>query len=137
MEDTSKLTIPLEKICFIIAKARQFDAKDVVTDPDPGSNESDDDMRSILEDHADDPVRAELSSAIWALNEDEQIDLVTLAWLGRDEGEVESWDDLRDEAARVHNDRTGRYLLGIPLLADYLEEAVAKFGLSCGDLEAD
>jgi cation transport regulator len=41
----------------ILAKARQFDAKDVVTDPDSGSNASDDTMLSVLEDHADEPVR--------------------------------------------------------------------------------
>ena len=35
-EDTTTLTISPEKVCFIIVKAREFDAKDVVTEPDPG-----------------------------------------------------------------------------------------------------
>ena len=34
-EDTTTLTISPEKVCFIIVKARVFDAKDVVTEPDP------------------------------------------------------------------------------------------------------
>jgi hypothetical protein len=134
MEDTAKLTIPLEKICAIISMARQFDAKDVLTDPNSGSNASDDGMRSVLEDHANDPVRAELLSAIQDLNDDEQIDLVTLTWLGRGDGDYDNWDDLRTEATRAHNDRTAEYLLGIPLLGDYLDDAIEEFGLSCDDL---
>jgi len=62
------------KIATIIAKARQFDAKDVVTDPDSGSNASDDAMLSVLEDHSDDPVRSELMAIIRGLIEDEQLD---------------------------------------------------------------
>ncbi len=50
------LSISTEKLCFIIGKARQFDVKDVVTDPDDSSNASDDAMISVLEDHRDDPV---------------------------------------------------------------------------------
>jgi hypothetical protein len=38
------------------------DAKDVVTEPDPGSNPTDDGMLSVLEDHKDDPVVAELAA---------------------------------------------------------------------------
>ena len=41
-EDESPLTISPEKVCFIIIKAKEFDAKDEVTEPDPGSNPSDD-----------------------------------------------------------------------------------------------
>lgn len=135
MLNVDKLTIPLEKLCFIIDKARQFDAKDVLTDPDDSSNATDDGMRSVLEDHANDPVYTELTSVIWALNEDEQIDLVTLTWLGRGDGNLDSWDELRAEAARDHNSRTADYVLGIPLLSDYLEAALSEFGLSCADLD--
>jgi hypothetical protein len=39
---------PIEKVCFIIAKGREFDVKDVVTDPDSGSNPVDDGMLSVL-----------------------------------------------------------------------------------------
>jgi Protein of unknown function (DUF3775) len=129
------LAISPEKVSYIIVKAREFDAKDVVTDPDPASNASDDAMLSVLEDHQDDPVVAELRGAIGALNEDEQIDLVTLAWLGRGDGGVEDWNDLRAEAARAHNKRTASYLLGIPLLADFLEEALSELGISLEEFE--
>ena len=39
------LTISSESVCFIIVKAREFDVQDVVTDPDSGSNATDDDRR--------------------------------------------------------------------------------------------
>jgi Protein of unknown function (DUF3775) len=129
------LSISPEKVCFIIVKGREFDAKDIVTDPDEGSNASDDAMISVLEDHRDDPVVQELMGFIGALTEDEQIDLVTLAWLGRGDGGVEDWDQLREEASRAHNRRTGSYLLGMPLLPDHLEEALSQLGLSCEDFE--
>jgi len=124
------LSISPEKVSYIIAKAREFDVKDVVTDPDSSSNAADDAMLSVLEDHRDDPVVAELRAAIFAFNVDEQIDLVTLAWLGRGDGGVEDWDDLRAEAAQAHNRRTASYLLGIPLLSDYLEEGLSQLGIA-------
>jgi hypothetical protein len=88
MPEMSDLSISPEQVCFIMAMARQFDAKDVVTEPNPDSNATDDGMRAVLEDHADDPVRAELVSFIDDLNEDEQIDLVALTWLGRGDGDI-------------------------------------------------
>lgn len=129
------LSISPEKVCFFILKAREFDVKDAVSDPDSGSNASDDAMIDVLEDHADDPTQQELRSFIDALTEDEQVDLVALTWLGRGDGTIDEWDDLRAEAARLHNNRTAAYLMGKPMLADHLEEALAQFGLSCEDFQ--
>jgi hypothetical protein len=132
-EYTPDLSISTEKVCFIILKAREFDAKDVVTDPDDASNPTDDAMVAVLEDHRDDPVVQEIGAVIFAMTEDEQVDLVTLAWLGRGDGSIEDWNELRAEATRRHNKRTASYLLGMPLLADYLEEALAEFGHCCDE----
>ena len=129
------LSISPEKICFVVVKAREFDAKDIVTDPDDGSNASDDGMISVLEDHRDDPVVQELRGFINALTEDEQIDLVALTWLGRGDGDFEDWNALRAEASRAHNNRTASYLLGMPQLADFLEDGLAAFGGSCEEFE--
>ena len=132
------LSISTEKICFVVLKAREFDVKDVDTSfDDDGSNPADDAMTEVLEDRPDDPVDQELVAFIEAMSEDEQVDLVTLTWLGRGDGGLEVWDDLRAEAARVHNRRTASYLLGIPLLPDFLEEALAAFGRSCEEFEED
>jgi hypothetical protein len=134
MLDTApNLSISPEKLWFIIAKAREFDVKDVVTDPGDSSNPADDAMLAVFEDHPDDPVLQELTSFIGALDEDEQIDLVALSWLGRGDGTIDGWDDLRAEAARAHNKRTASYLLGMPLLPNHLEDAISQFGISCDE----
>jgi hypothetical protein len=134
-ETIPALSISPEKVCFIVVKAREFDAKDIVTDPEGASNASDDAMISVLEDRRDDPVVQELHGFIGALTEDEQVDLVTLAWLGRGDGTIDDWDELRAEALRAHNNRTASYLLGMPLLPDHLEDALSQLGLSCEDTE--
>jgi hypothetical protein len=134
-DDEVALAISPEKVCFIIIKAREFDAKDEVTEPDPGSNPSDDKDVSVLEAHADDPVVEELTSLINSLSEDEQIDLVALMWLGRDDYSAADWSDVRGEAVRAHNDRTAEYLIGTPLVADFLEEGLSKLGYSCEEFE--
>jgi hypothetical protein len=129
------LSISSDKVCFIVVKAREFDAKDYETDTDSGSNAADDKMYSVLEDHGDDPVQAELTSFIDDLSDEEQVDLVALMWLGRGDGALGDWAQLHREAQEAHNQRTAGYLLGSPLLADYLEEGLAAFGLSCEDFE--
>ena len=134
-EDKSPLTISPEKVCFIIIKAREFDAKDEVTEPDPGSNPSDDMGVEILEEHSDDPVVEEITSLINSLSEDEQIDLVALTWLGRDDYSAADWTTVREEAARAHNQRTAEYLLGTPLLGDFLEQGLSMLGYSCEEFE--
>lgn len=130
-----ELSIQVEQVCFIVVKAREFDAEDVQTISDSGSNAVDDRMFSILEDNPDDPVVEELTSFISDLNVDEQIDLVALAWLGRGDGEISDWAELRAEAARAHNDQTTSYLIGMPLLPDHLEEALSMFDMSCIEFE--
>src|SRR3984957_8995266 len=132
------LSISTEKICFVVLKAREFDVKDADTSSDEdGSNPADDRMVEVLEDRPDDPVDQELVAFIEAMSEDEQDDLANLTWLGRGDGGLEGWDALREEATRVHIGRTASYLLGIPLLPDFLEEALSAFGRSCEEFEED
>jgi len=129
------LQIPLEKVCFIIMKAKEFDVKDEVTDPDSGSNPSDDMQAAVLEDHEDDPVQEELRSLIASLSFDEQVDLVALMWLGRDDYAADDWEAVRAEAVEAHNRRTASYLCGSPLLADHLADGLSVLGHSCSDYE--
>ncbi len=125
------ITIDPDKVCHIIVKARAFDAKEEVVEEDYASNPADEDMREVLQDYPDDPTYDELREFIAALNEDEQIELVALTWLGRGSFTAEEWEEAKAEASRAHNDRTAEYLLGMPLLADYLAEGLAAFGVSC------
>ena len=81
------------------------------------------------------PIAPSFPASFAGLNVDEQIDLVALMWLGRGDGDLDNWRDLRAEAARAHNNRTASYLIGTPMLADYLEEALSQFGKSFEDFE--
>lgn len=129
------LSIPLKTVCYIVFKAREFDAKVPDSDPDSGSNPADDMNADVLEEHEDDPVEEELTSIISELSEDEQIDLVALMWLGRGDYTAADWADVRAEAADAHNDRTADYLLGSPLLADYLSDGLSLLDYSCAKFE--
>ncbi len=130
-----ELSISTEQICFIIAKARQFEVKDVPTISDPGSNASDDRMVGVLEARAGDPVAQEIRSFVNTLDEDAQIDLVALTWVGRGDYDMREWKDARAQAAAAHNDRTADYLLGLPLLSEFLADALSDAGRSCEDEE--
>jgi hypothetical protein len=132
------LTIDPDKVCAIIIKARVFDADLDTAGDDPGSDLAHGEVEDVeVHDETTDEAEAdntedELAEMISDLNEDEQIELVALAWLGRGSYAVEEWEDAKGEAANAHNDRTAQYLMGMPLLADYLEEGLAAFGQSCG-----
>ena len=129
------LEIATDKVCYLVIKAHGFDAKVDVVEPDPGSNPADDDMLEVLEDYEDDPIASEMTDFINGLNEDEQINLVALTWVGRGTYGKEEWEAAVREARRAHNEHTAEYLLGIPLLGDYLEEGLSLLGYSCESFE--
>jgi hypothetical protein len=119
------LEIDPEKVRQIINQARMFDAKEEVSDPESGSNAADDMMADVLEDLGDDATADELAECIRGLDEDEQVDLVALAWIGRGTYDVSEWNEAVAEARRVHNARTAEYLLSLPKLGDYLEDGLS------------
>ncbi len=129
--------INTEKVCFVIAKAREFDVKVGVVEPNPGGSPIDGEALDVLQDYAEDPTYQEIKVFIEGLNEDEQIDLVALTWLGRGDYGAAEWDEARAEAQRARDEHghTADYLLGAPLLGDYLEEGLAAFDQSCEEFE--
>jgi hypothetical protein len=127
------LNIATDKVAYVIVKAREYDVKEADSDPDSGSNATDDGDTDVLEDKPDDATRRELISFINGLNQDDQIELVALAWLGRGTYDLDEWSDALETARAEHNKRTAQYLLGLPLLGDYLEEGLAAFGESIVD----
>jgi Protein of unknown function (DUF3775) len=130
-----ELAVSPDKVAFLIEKAREFDVKEMDADPDSGSNPTDDGALDVLEDYGGDPVAAEIGSFIRALNEDEQIDLVALMWLGRGDGGIDEWDELRSRAMDARGEygdarvETARYLLGEPMLGDLLADGLDAFGI--------
>jgi hypothetical protein len=129
------LTIDHEKICFIIIKAREFDVKVAPDDPDSGSNAPDDGGIDILEDFSDDPTYQELRSALETLNDDDKVEMLALLFVGRGDFTTDEWNAAMAEARDVVDAHFVDYLIGIPMLGDYLEEGFTAFGHSCADVE--
>lgn len=127
------LALRPETAFFILLKAREFDAKVENVDPDEGSNPSDDRNVDVLEFQPDDSVEEELTGAIEGLNEDERLDLIALAWIGRGDFAIDEWREARRSAREVDPAGTAAYLREMPSLSDYLQEALAQLGLSVED----
>lgn len=134
--DPVQLTISQEKVAYVIIKAREFDAK-VDAWNDPSDVQENDPSDAILENYANDPVRREAATFISELNVDEQVELVAIAWLGRGTFEVEEFDEARNTAREERVNSTADYLLGLPLLADYLADGLDKLGYSVEAAEED
>ena len=129
------LALSLEKLAYIIIKAREFDAEVRAVDPDSGSNPADDAGRGVLEATGDNPTRDELIGAIASLNDQERVELLALTWVGRGDYGKDEWSAALAEARRIHNETETEYLVGTPLLADYLEEGLSQLGYSIEDYE--
>jgi hypothetical protein len=125
------------KVCFIIQMARDRLSMEPGIGPD-ASNPTDDGERSMLSSAAG-SFRRELVEYIRDLDVDETAALLALAWIGRGDYEADDW----ESAVKAASERGGseapvwRYLLEVPLLPDYLEDALSAFGRSCEDFEAE
>ncbi len=132
------LEIDIEKVCFIIAKAREFETHESLGDEVFEGDEPEDHIENIddisdahADEETDDNTEDEIKAWVNAMNEDEQCQVVALAWIGRGDFTADDWDEALRIATEEHNDRTAEYLLGMPLLPDYLDEGLAAFDLSC------
>ena len=128
-----QLTLSPDTAFFILMKAREFDEKVEETDPDSASNDSDDKGVDVLEDRPSDSTQEELTAAIRRLNDDEQLDLITLIWIGRGDFTLAEWDEAREAARDIGRERTPRYVIQIPTVSDYLDEALSQLGFSLED----
>ncbi|HZV21412.1 MAG TPA: DUF3775 domain-containing protein [Hyphomicrobiales bacterium] len=128
------LEIPVDKVAYIILRARELDAK---TDPWDEAPIDRDDVNSeaILEDLPGDATRQELREFLGSLNEDELASLIALAWIGRGTYAPAELDEAIATAKAEHSSNAAAYLLGLPLLPDYLEEAMDELGYSAEDEE--
>ena len=125
--------ISSEKVCFIIVKAREFDAKVDPVITDPGDNPNDDNDIEVLSDQPDDSVYEELTSFLEALNEDELVELHALIMLGRGDVDMDGWAEAVQTAKDDLDDNLPHRLLEIPLISDYLADGMGQFGHACAD----
>jgi hypothetical protein len=123
----------LETLCYIIAKAREFQAKEEVVIPDTPSSPSDDWALQILADHADDMTFQEIRATVDDLDPNQRAELVALMWLGRGDYSIEEWGTAVEDALDEYGDRAVEYLLSHPMVSDDLEEGLIAHGYTCED----
>lgn len=126
------MDIAVDTVTEIILRVRAVDVKEGATDPDSGSNPTDDGSTDVLVSGTDDATEEELRGMIGALNDDERADLLALFYVGRGDMEAEEW----TEAVRFAREREAagdgavREILGNPLSGDLLEEGLAALGIT-------
>ncbi len=128
-----ELSIPLETVCRIVLRAREFEALVPDSDPDEGSNASDDNAVDELEDDGENPSEEELRTTIEDLADDEQQELIALTLIGRGTYDASEWPDAM-EAASDELDAAADFLIEQGMLSAYLEQGLAAFDLSCDGL---
>ena len=133
----AELEISKESVCFIILEAREFEEQLEMIEDDHGSDLVDEEHLGVIESEDDDATYDEVKQFIETLGLDGQCDLVALAWLGRGDFDLGEWAEARALARDRHNEHTAEYLLGMPLLADYLQAGLDAFGISCEEIEEE
>lgn len=105
----------------LILRARAYDSKEQIDDfqADPDTAEVDS-VESMLTGDRD-PIRDEIKNWIDCLDEEGQVELVALYWIGRGDYEGGEFVAAVNEARSRRSSPTASYLLGAPMLGDYLE----------------
>jgi hypothetical protein len=128
-----ELEIAIETVCRLILRAREYETLIPETDPDDGSNPSDDGAVDAIEDDGDNPAEAEVRALVDDLAEDEQTEVIALAMVGRGDFDASEWADAID-AATDEIDAAADWMLEQPAFSTDLEAGLAAFGLSCDGL---
>jgi hypothetical protein len=131
MLNTNILNINPEIVCFIIQKAKEFHAKEEVTFSEKiPDSEYEYDWSQILADHEDDQTLIEIKNVIEDLEPDQQVDLLTLMYVGRGDFDMNEWSAAHKEAKNNLAPNLTGYLLSKPFIADYLEKSLEMLGFS-------
>lgn len=130
------LTIGPDTVRLFVLKARAISAA-VNDDYDDGrEHEVELDSRSrdnhhhdgLAEEKSEDLTAEELRELMDDLNEDEAAELIALMWIGRGDYEAAEWSEAVSEARGRGRKKTATYLLGMPLLGDWLEAGLEAIG---------
>ncbi len=118
-------------VCFIIAKAYEFQSKEEVVIPEIPNSPSDDWALQVLADHIDDMTFQEVKTLIDDLSLEQKAELEALMWLGRGDYDLDEWEEAVEAAQDEMTDRTTEYLLAHPFVAEHLEEGLLHHGYNC------
>lgn len=125
------LEISIRKIARVIIRARALDAK-VARWDSPGDAADGD---TILETRPGDGMESELRQYISDLNDDEQASLVAVMWIGRGTYDAAELAEAIETAKQEKTSPTESYLMGVPMLSDFLEDGLDALGYSVEEAE--
>ncbi|MDH3695048.1 MAG: DUF3775 domain-containing protein [Gammaproteobacteria bacterium] len=125
------LQINPEAVCQLITLARDFQTQDVQEINEEQIELNEDIVSNVSDNDESNHTQSEIKSMIEDLEPDQQVNLTALMWLGRGDFSTDEWDKALQEAGDSWNDRSADYLIGTPLVADYLEEGLNLLGYSC------
>jgi len=130
------LNVSTEIICNIITRAREINIEDDMFVPGDPDAPSKDGSKVVLEENRVDLTYRELKNAINELEPDQQKELVALFFVGRGDYDTDQWADAILEAENLPGNKRAQFLVSKPMLAELLEEGLAKFDLSCDGNQA-
>jgi hypothetical protein len=130
---------PLETLCRIILRAREYDAQTPSDyDADEAADNVDDEDEgtlSVLDDSINDSVEEELRSILEDLGEDQLAEVLAFSWVGSGNYEASDWGEALQESEEMLQDGGTEAvideLLEMPMLPSVLESGLAAFDLSC------
>jgi Protein of unknown function (DUF3775) len=130
---------PLETLCRIILRAREYEAQ-VPTDYDGGEapenvDDEGEETLSVLDDSINTSVEEELTNALEDLADDQLQEILAFAWVGQGTYDAADWGEAIEAAADENN--IIEELMDMPMLASVLESGMAAFDINCdgiGDL---
>ena len=135
MNDKARLDINPETVRYIANMAREFQDPEQIMIGDQSLDDINEWSGEGMVEHHDDPIYSEMKTAIEDLEPDQQVQLVALMWLGRGSFTVGEWAAALKEAGDNWNPKTADYLIGTPLLSDYLEEGLSQLEYNLEDSE--
>ena len=94
-----ELTVSLETICRIVIRARENEAQVPAVDPDDSSSAIDDNAMEVLEDENNVSIEEELNAIIEDLADDQALEVIALALVGRGSFDASEWEDALEAAA--------------------------------------
>jgi hypothetical protein len=145
------LRVSTGKVAYVIACSRDHgipldddewdDADDPEFDPDMQPDLADDAADHIADHMAaepedapeppqDDLERCELRGFLDSLSPEERVSLIALAWIGRGTYAAGELPEALSAAKAVDAANASAYLFNLPLLPDYLEDALEQLGVS-------
>jgi hypothetical protein len=137
----AEIRISTDKVCALVEALHELEGLDFGTEIKTEDDEGDESALSTLEDSDDDPRPQEIAEMIRGLSDEERIDLVALALVGREDFTIAQWGEATaaaaEQIAEGGRDFVDTFFTADMASPEYLEAGLQLFGRSCADWDAE